>query len=65
MTPEQKAAYVIAMAANLMGEVAGMQAENKQREHRGEGMAYYESDFLAAIDRANIRPEDVQKLFQN
>ena len=31
MTPEQQAAYIMAMAACAMAEIAGMQAENQAR----------------------------------
>lgn len=40
MTPDQAAAFVNAQAALLACEVAGYQAENKRREHRGESLAY-------------------------
>jgi len=32
----------------------GMQAENLQREHRGESMAYVEIDFKRLIDQEGI-----------
>ncbi len=35
-------------AVDKQARVAGMQAENDQRKHRGEGMAYFESDFANA-----------------
>lgn len=33
-------------AVDKMTRIAGMQAENDQRRHRGEAMAYTETDFL-------------------
>ena len=63
MTPEQKAAYVIAMAACAMAEIAGMQAENQQRTHRGEAMAYPEASFTDAINRNGIHHNAVLTLF--
>ena len=54
MTPEQKAAYIQAQAACAMAEIAGMQAENMQREHRGESMAYVEDDFAQVIEKYSI-----------
>ena len=39
----------MARAATLMAEVAGMQAENQQRIHRGESMAYDAASFDNAI----------------
>ena len=32
----------------------GMAAENAQRKHRGESMAYIEDDFLKVIDQEGI-----------
>ena len=45
MTPEQQAAYVMAMAACAMAEIAGMQAENSHRLSVGESVAYGEEAF--------------------
>ena len=48
----EKAAFALQLsvaafcrAVDKMGRIAGMQAENDQRKHRGEAMAYTESDF--------------------
>ena len=46
MTPEQKAAFIVAQAAMLNSLIAGMQAENAMRSHRGETPAYVEEDFF-------------------
>ena len=54
MTPEQRAAYVMAQAACANAEVAGMTAENMQREHRGESMAYVFDDFFAITEKYPI-----------
>jgi hypothetical protein len=62
MTPEQQAAYVIAMAACAMAEVAGMQAENHQRAHRGESMAYVEQDFTDVCEMFDMM---VGKMLRN
>ncbi len=64
MTDEQKAAYVFAQAACLMAEVAGMQAENMQREYKGEAMAYVENDFQSAINRYGVHHNGVCTTFQ-
>lgn len=64
MTPEQQAAYVIAMAACAMAEVAGMQAENQQRAHRGESAAYTEGAFTEVINRNGIHHNAVLTMFQ-
>lgn len=47
MTPEQKAAFVNAQVAVFNARVAGMIAENAQRVHIGQSLAYGEGDFTA------------------
>lgn len=44
MTPEQKAAFIIAQAALLNAKVAMMQAENQWRVQCGESIAYAEEE---------------------
>ena len=63
MTPEQKAAYVMAQAACLIAETLGMQAENMQREHRGESMAFVTKDFEDAILKYGVHHNGVISLF--
>mgnify|MGYP001607021024 FL=1 len=65
MTPEQKAAYVIAMSACAMAEIAGMQAENQQRAHRGESIAYTKDAFAALADKHGIHHNAVIGLFHS
>jgi hypothetical protein len=65
VTPEQQAAYIIAMAACSMAEVAGMQAENQARVHRGETPAYPESAFTDVIARNGIHHNAVLTLFRS
>lgn len=50
MTDEQRAAVINARAATAMIRAMGMQAENDQRKHRNESMAYGEADFAKVID---------------
>jgi cytochrome c-type biogenesis protein CcmH len=64
MTQEQKAAYVIAMAACAMAEIAGMQAENQNRAHRGESVAYTEDAFRAVIESNGIHHNAVIGMFR-
>ena len=40
-----RAAIVLAEAASCNAEIAGMQAENQWRAHRGEAPAYVAADF--------------------
>lgn len=63
MTPEQNAAYVMAQAACLIAETFGMHAENMQREHRGESMAFVEKDFQDAINKYGVHRNGVISLF--
>ena len=65
MTPEQKAAYIQAQAACAMAEIAGMQAENMQREHRGESMAYVEDDFVEIPNKYGIHTNAVIVFFHD
>jgi len=51
MSPEQKAALVIAQAALLYAEVAGMVAENMVRGALGETPVYEEACFLEKIEK--------------
>jgi len=45
MEPIEKAAYIMACAANVFARVSGMNAENMAREHLGEAMAYNQAAF--------------------
>lgn len=65
MTEEQKAAYVMGQAACLMARVFGMHAENMQRQHRGESMAYVEVDFDNAIAASHCHYNAAIALFHN
>lgn len=64
MTPEQQAAYIMAQAAALIAECLGMQAENMQRSHRGESMAYTYESFTEAIDRYGCSHNNVLLFFR-
>lgn len=63
MTPEQKAAFVMAQAACAMARIAAMQAENQHRIYRGEALAYTEQAFMAVIDDTCIGHDEVILLF--
>lgn len=64
MTDEQKAAYVMGQAACLMAEVAGMQAENMQRESLGHSMAYDEQAFADAINKYQCHHNAALSIFE-
>ena len=50
MSDEAKAAVLNARCATAMIRAMGMQAENMQREHRGESMAFTYEDFEKVIN---------------
>ena len=59
MIPEQKAAYINAKVVSAQAEIAGMLAENKQREIEGKSLAYTFSDFSALIDKYQLGENDL------
>ena len=63
MTEEQKAAYVIAMSACAVIKALGMNADNAQRAHRGESMAWTSADFDALIEIEGIHHNAVIERF--
>lgn len=64
MTEEQKAAYVIGMAAMVMARVAGMQAENAQRAASGLAPAYGEAAFEQLIEEAGCHHNGIMGMFR-
>lgn len=62
MTPEQKAAYVIAQAACAMAEIAAMQARNAR--FSGPDKYHEPKDFDAVIEKYCIGHNAVIGLFQ-
>ncbi len=54
MTPEQSAAFVNAAIARALIRAQGMTAENLQRVHREESMAYTNEAFEKLIDEEGI-----------
>ena len=54
MTDDQNVAYINSQVACAMITAMGMQAENQQRIHRGESLAYVEQAFLDVLDRYGI-----------
>ena len=63
MTDEQKAAYVFAQGVAALAEIAGMTAENMQREHIGEAMAFTHGDYLAVIEKYGVHNNAIISLF--
>lgn len=64
MNDEQKAAFIMAQAACLNAEIAGMVAENMQREVLGHSMAYGEEAFVAAVNRSHCHHNAVLMFFE-
>jgi len=54
MTSEQSAAFVNAAVARPLIKAQGMTAENMQRAHRGESMAYNDEAFEKLINDEGI-----------
>ncbi len=54
MTTEQKAAYINAKAASMIVEMNGMVAENLQRFHRNESLAYDYDAFTTLLDKYQL-----------
>ena len=54
MNENQQAAFIVSQSASALIEAMGMVAENEQRKHRGESIAYPEAAFTALIDRYGI-----------
>lgn len=65
MSPEQQAAYVMAMAAAVMAETAAMQAANQQEIHIGKPPIYGETTFRALIDSYGIHHNAVLAMFRS
>lgn len=63
MTPEQKAAYVIAQAACAVIELQSMIAANNERSQSGLAQAYDEGAFAALENRYTIGHNAVLGLF--
>lgn len=54
MDKSQRVAYVLAQAALLNARVAGMQAENQQREIDGKSLSYVNEHFEDEIRNAGL-----------
>lgn len=64
MTPEQKAAYAISMAAVAMIEAIAMQAANQRAVLLNTGPPHMDFDFTALIDKHGIHHNALITLFQ-
>jgi len=64
MTPEEKAAYIIAASARAMIRALGAHAENMQRSHLGQSVAYCDAAISAIIDEEGIGEKAVLAFLQ-
>ena len=64
MTPEQQAAFIMAQAACLMAEIAGMQADNQHLAQAGLPPRYLSGDFHNVIARSGCGHNDVISFFR-
>lgn len=63
MTPEQKAAYAISMAAQAMIEAIAMQTANQCAVMLNTGPPYMDYDFTALIEKHGIHHNALIALF--
>jgi hypothetical protein len=63
MTPEQKAAYVMAQAAAALIEAMGMMASNMVRQQRGAPPQHWDDEFRNLVDKYGLRHNQVLSLF--
>jgi hypothetical protein len=63
MTPEQKAAYAISMAACATIEAIGMLADNKEAEATKRQLPYLSYDFSALIEKYGIHHNALLTMF--
>ncbi len=47
-------AYLMAMTVTATARIEGMKAENQQRIHRGESLAYMDEDFERVVNECGI-----------
>ena len=54
MNEDANTAYVLSQVAVFNATIAGMVAENMQRQHLGDAMAYVGIDFTQAINESGL-----------
>ncbi len=63
MTPEQKAAYIMAQAMILHATISGMNAENQQRQLHAQPPKYLAGDFETAVNNSGVHPNAIHEFF--
>lgn len=64
MTPEQKAAYVIAQSACMNARMESMKAANTQATFHGQPPLYQEWDFISLPDEFGLHHNAICLFFQ-
>lgn len=64
MTPEQKAAFIMAQTASALAELMGMRAENATAFYRGEDVYYNKDAFTKVIVDHGITHNQVIEFFR-
>ena len=65
MTPEQKAAYVMAQSVAAMATIEGMKTTNVERELQGHTLAYAEDAFTQVINDYGLHHNALMGLFRD
>ena len=65
MTPEQKAAYIIAQAATMLAEIEAMKVANAVREAQGFAFAYDEDAFRNLTNQYGLHNNALLIFFEN
>jgi hypothetical protein len=61
----RQVAYVFSQSVCALAEIEAMKAENTQRQHRNESMAYTDADFVSIIEKYCIHSNGIpNKLFE-
>lgn len=64
MNKNQCAAFIIGQAAELNARIAGMVAENMQRQHREQSMAFNQIDFENVLSEYSFGHNQLLDLIQ-
>lgn len=65
MTPEQKAAFIMAQTASAIGQIFAMHAENAQSHFSGEVPLNGRAEYQKVIDDHGINHNQVISFFQD
>lgn len=63
MTESQSAAYIMAQTACALAEIESMKAANRERERKGEVIAYPEESFLEIPDKYGLHHNAIMPFY--